>query len=482
MFRQIFLLTSLCCFFSSCQFGIGDDQAENPGPNLLLIVADDLGIRDLGCYGNPVFETPHLDQMASAGARFTNAYANCPVCSPSRASLMTGLYPVTVDITDWIPGRKHYKGLEPDKKLEAVDFRYELDTAIATLPEALKELGYVTGHFGKWHLGDTGFLPTDQGFDVNVGGNRFGSPPDFFWPFARYNQDGKLIREVPDVRDIGKEGSYLADVLTDQVLEFIEANRDTSFFVYFPFYLVHIPIQAIDTIQQKYETKMAQLGDTLFTNSRYAAMVDRMDWNIGRILSKLEDEGLWDNSILVFTSDNGGLTVEETPHTPATTCYPYRYGKGYLYEGGIREPLIIYGPELIKKSIINYPVAGIDLMPTLLTFAGDSTQALEGISLAPVLNNEPGPSRNLYWHYPHYSNQGGKPGSVIRNAQYKLIHFYETGEPELYDLIQDPFENRNIAADEPEVVQAMEAELQEWLKNHQAKIPTPNPEYKSTMQ
>jgi arylsulfatase A-like enzyme len=436
-------------------------------PNVVLILMDDLGGRDVGCYGSTYYRTPHIDRLAANGVRFTDAYAACPVCSPTRASILTGKYPARLHLTTFLPGRPD----RPDQRLLRPVINQHLPLEEVTLAKALKGAGYTTGHVGKWHLGGPGFLPTDQGFDLNVAGGAMGAPPTYFAPFK--NGRGQFLPGLENAPG----GEYLTDRLTGEAERFIESNKDRPFFLYFAHYAVHIPLMAKPEIVAKYPAG-GKAGTQ--NNPIYAAMVESMDDSVGRVMKKLADLGLTERTIIIFTSDNGGLSVLEGPNTPATTNAPLREGKGYLYEGGIREPFIVAGQGVTKPGTkCSTPVCSIDLFPTVLELCGVKSEAkIDGVSIAPLLRGEAMERGDvLYWHYPHYSNQGGRPGGAIRSGEMKLIEFYETGRRELYDLSRDTGETRNLAGERPEVVQLLASNLNRWLQSVDAQMMKPNPKY-----
>jgi arylsulfatase A-like enzyme len=438
-------------------------------PNVVLIVADDLGWRDLGCYGSTFYRTPHVDRLAKDGLRFTDYYAACPVCSPTRASIMTGRYPQRYGITDWLPGRPD----RPNQKLKRPALRMELPLEEVTIAEVLKANGYATAHVGKWHLGGEGFGPTKQGFDLNVGGDHTGTARSYFAPFK--NKQGAMpgLEDAPD-------GEYLTDRLTAEAEKFIEKNKDRPFFVYLPHYAPHTPIVAKPDVVAKYTGPPVHGKQS---NPTYAAMVEGVDDSVGRIVKKLDELKLSDRTIVIFTSDNGGLaTLEGMPFAP-TINTPLREGKGYLYEGGIRVPLIVKWPGVVQPGTVTDQVAcSIDLFPTLQE-ATRGAEELEvpgvrdGWSLVPVFRGETLKTRPIFWHYPHYANQGSRPGGAVRLGDYKLIEFYENGRRELFDVRKDLPETRNLIAEKPEVANDLAARLEEWRKEVGAKMPTPNPEF-----
>ncbi|MBY0514386.1 MAG: sulfatase-like hydrolase/transferase [Gemmataceae bacterium] len=440
--------------------------AERP-PNVVLILADDLGWRDLGCYGSTFFKTPHVDRLAAGGLRFTDYYAACPVCSPTRASLLTGKYPQRFDLTDWLPGRPD----RPDQMLKQPALRQELPLEEVTIAEALKANGYATGLIGKWHLGGPGFEPQKQGFDANVGGEHVGTTRSYFAPFR--NKQGQMpgLEAAPD-------GEYLTDRLTAEAEKFIDANKDRPFFLYLPHYAPHTPLVAKKELVAKYPGQPAHGRQS---HPVYAAMVESLDESVGRLVKKLDDLKLSDNTILIFTSDNGGLaTLEGMPFAPTINA-PLREGKGYLYEGGVRVPLVVKWPGVVKPgTVADQPACSIDLFPTLAEAAGvrrGPPTDLDGVSLLAVFRGAAVAERPLFWHYPHYANQGSKPGGAVRLGNDKLIEFYEDGRHELFDVRKDPSESRNLAAEKPDVVDRLASRLAEWRKQVGAKMPTANPEY-----
>ncbi|MFL5340663.1 MAG: sulfatase-like hydrolase/transferase [Gemmataceae bacterium] len=451
-----------CLAFSLLFLPLSSLAAERP--NIVFILADDLGWADLGCYGSKYHHTPHLDQLAAGGARFTQAYA-CPVCSPTRAELMTGQYSARLHLTTFLPGRPDL----PDQKLLHPVINQQLPK-VPTLPAALKAAGYVTGHIGKWHLGGKGSGPTDHGFDSNVGGDQAGSPRSYFAPFKGNN--GQFIPGLEQADD----GEYLTDRLTAEAEKFIETNRDKPFFLYLAHYAPHIPLKAKPEIEAKYKPgPPGQQG-----NPTYAAMLESLDDGVGRIVKKLDDLKLAERTIVIFMSDNGGLSVLEGPNTPATSNAPLREAKGFLYEGGIRVPLIVKWPGVTNPgSTITEPVQSIDFFPTLLEACGvTSTAKVDGISIVPALRGEPLIRFNaLYWHMPHYTNQGGKPGSAIQARGLKLIELFENGRTELYDLTDDPGETRNLSDSKREVANRLHRQLVVWRNSVDGQMPTPNPNY-----
>ena len=441
-------------------------------PNVILILMDDLGWADVGCYGSTFYKTPNIDQLASEGMRFTQGYAAAPICSPTRASILTGKYPARLHLTDWLPGRTD----RPAQKLRRPQIRQELPLEEVTLPEVLKKHGYISAVIGKWHLGGEGFLPQNHLFDVNIGGSASGSPPGYFYPYHT------KADEAPPGLGKGGKGEYLTDRLTTEAEKFIEQNRARSFFLYLAHYAVHIPLGAKEQMIAKYQN--APMGSAQ-TNAIYAAMVESMDQSVGRILKKVDELKLTERTVIIFTSDNGGLSVKEGPKTPATSNAPLREGKGFLYEGGIRVPFIVRWPRVIEtRSVCNIPACSIDLFPTILEIAGVASKnhpGNDGLSLIPLLRGGLAPLHtNLFWHYPHYSNQGGKPSGAILSGDYKLIEFYEDGRWELFNLKEDISEKNNLAQAQPKVAAELQLKLDAWRRATQAQMMLPNPEYKES--
>lgn len=460
-------------------------------PNIIFILIDDMGWRDLTCYGSPFYETPNLDRLAAAGMRFTDAYAACPVCSPTRASALTGKYPARVGITDWID----WAGAVHPARGRLVDVPYlkALPTSEHTIAAALRGAGYATWHVGKWHLGGAGHLPQDVGFDVNVGGHHNGSPGrgGYFSPWTTI--PALVEADVPD-------GTYLTDYMTDRAIDLIQTrNPDQPYFLNLWYYTVHTPIQAKADKIAKYEAKARQMGlDQVATFAEgppfptmhkchkriqrrlvqsdpvYAAMIESLDENVGRLLDVIDD-----NTVVIFTSDNGGLaTAEGSP-----TCNaPLAEGKGWMYEGGTREPLFVTWPGRVAPgSSCGVPVTTPDFYPTLLEIAGLPPlpdQHVDGVSLVPLLMGQDGVEREaIFWHYPHYGNQGGTPGSSVRWGDWKLIEFFEDGRRELYHLREDIGEAHNLAADQPQRVAMLADRLATWRESIEALIPQPNPDW-----
>lgn len=458
--------------------------AESRRPNVVFFLVDDLGWADLGCYGSTFYRTPNIDGLANRGVRFTQAYAACPVCSPTRASIMTGRHPVRVDITDWIPGLQ--KGANSDVRFEHVDDRDDLALDEVTIAEHLQsQADYQTFFIGKWHLGDRGNYPTDQGFDVNIGGCDKGSPPGGY--YAPFRNPSLTNRDDDD---------YLPTRLTDEAVKLIAgAESSRPFFMMFSFYNVHTPIQPDRSTVDEYQ-KIAKEKFTGATptsrerksisrgrqdNPEYASMVTAVDTSVGRVLVAIEDAGLRDDTIVVFFSDNGGLCTLASGRKKGalatggpTSNLPLRSGKGWLYEGGVREPLIILAPGQMNVGVCDTPVISTDFFPTILDLVG-LPQAPElhadGTSIKPLLVGESIATRNFYWHYPHYHGSGWTPGASIRSGDWKLIEFYETDQTELYNLANDPGEREDLASTNVENRDRLKRALSDWQTKMNAKMP-----------
>ena len=450
-------LSLLACILSS--FPIA---AAEPKLNVVVILADDLGWADLGCYGSKYHRTPALDQFAQSGMKFTHAYAAAPVCSPTRAGLMTGKHPARLNITDWLPGRPY----RADQRQLPPELADRLPAEEKTLARILKDNGYTTGLFGKWHLGGQGAEPDKYGFDVNVGGDHTGTALSYFAPF----QD-KKGRSMPGLEK-APDGEYLTDRLTIEAEKFIEANKDKPFFLYMPHYTVHLPLKAKAELIAKY--KPGTLGQQ--GNPTYAAMLESLDESVGKILKKLDDLKLSDRTLVIFASDNGGVSAL-TAGMPPTSNAPLREGKGFLYEGGIRVPLLVRLPGVTKPGSTNAePVCAIDFLPTVLQACGiKDTEARDGISVLPALKGQPLGREFLAWHYPHYHN--GNPGGAIRAGDWKLIEYFDTGRKELFDLKKSPNESQNVAESNPEMVKTLSDKLEAWRKRVGARGMKPNPDY-----
>ncbi len=445
-------------------------SAAERAPNVVVLLADDLGWNGLNCYGSDLHPTPALNRLAGQGVRFTQAYAACTVCSPTRAAMMTGMYPARLHLTDWIAGQNR-----PYAKLAIPKWTQQLEHRHTTLAEALKAGGYKTAHLGKWHLGDKPFYPEHQGFDVNIGGTHAGSPSGGYFLPNRMQLPGAM------------KGDYLTDHLTSEALKLMERWRDQPFFIHLAYYTVHTPIQGKPELAKQYAAKAK--NNTVHTNPVYAAMVHSLDESVGRITAKLKELKLEENTLLIFASDNGGLSHKLLTGAPKRTGItlntPLRRGKGSAYEGGTRTPLIIRWPARFAGGrVTDTPACTIDMYPTILAATGVAgsaahNKAVDGVNLLPLLASEGAalPPRALYWHYPHYHAGGSGPHGVVRDGDLKLIEYFEDNRVELYDLAKDPGEANDLAATQPGVAKRLKQQLHAWRKSIDAQMPTPNPDY-----
>ncbi len=453
------IITALITSLSMASTGMAAER-----PNVLVFFIDDLGVKDIGVNGSLFYETPHIDALANSGVNFKNAYSSHPVCSPTRASLMTGKAPQRVGITQWISGDK-----------------VSLDLSEVTIGEAFKEAGYRTGYIGKWHLGKADAVqPRHQGFEYTVAVNRAGQPGSYFYPFG----SGKRLTGVPDLKDY-KKGDYLTDVLTDKAIKYISQKSDKPFFLCFSHYAVHTPIQAPEELVKKYKRKRKEkFGDadyqtvpdkyktrmlTRQENPVYAAMMENLDTNVGRVLKALKDSQMLANTIVVFTSDNGGLTFHTRSIGP-TSNVPYRSGKAWTYEGGVRVPTIISWPGMIKPMKSDLRMITTDFYPTLLELCKiplKPEQHLDGMSLKKILHGETNQAledRFLAWTYPHRHSGGHRPSHAILLGDWKLIRFDNNEPTELYNLAKDVGEQNNVASKHPETVNELNSLLDKWLE------------------
>ncbi|PQO42679.1 DUF4976 domain-containing protein [Blastopirellula marina] len=450
-------------------------------PNFVFFLVDDLGWADLSCYGSTFHESPHIDALAASGIQFNQAYAACPVCSPTRASILTGRHPVRVDITDWIPGNRG------TGKFLQVEDRDDLALEEVTFAEVLKGAGYQTFFAGKWHLGDEGHYPTDQGFDSNIGGNHAGSPPGgYYAPWKNPTLTAK------------KDGEYLTERLTEESIHFLDTRDQAKpFLLYLSYYNVHAPItpyeKRVDHFRDKAEATIKGKTPTIVEHDgisrarqddpAYASMIAAVDQSVGDVLAKLDELKLADNTVVCFFSDNGGLCTLKRPGP--TSNLPLRSGKGWLYEGGVRSPMIVRAPGVTKAGLVSeVPVVSTDFFPTILELAGLPLQPklhADGQSLVALLDGEgEQPQRALYWHYPHYHGSTWTPGASIRDGDWKLIEFYEFDQVELYNLASDPGEQHDLSKSQPEKTAQLREKLRAWQKEMNAKMPQPNPQYKPT--
>lgn len=492
--------------------------------NVVFFLVDDMGWSDIGVNGSKFYETPNIDAFAKQGVRFTNAYAACHVCSPSRGSILSGQYPARTGLTDWLPGRKNF----PFQKLENVRSVQHMPYNITTLPEALKANGYQTGIIGKWHLGEDSASTSRQGFDMHIpSGYNKGWPNTYFPPYG-----------MPGLVD-GPPGEYLTDRMTTEALKYMEQHKDSPFFLYLAHYGVHDPIQGRPDLVKKYEAKLkkmhytgnpyilegnpdtsgaasrAELNNLLSDkayqgfgnlpnrtvkikqfqdNVQFAAMVESIDESLGRVLAKLKELGIADNTIVIFVSDNGGMSGMNMGNPAkkvanikldkefSTSNLPLRGGKGWFYEGGIREPMIVKWPGHGKTGAVSEtPVIGTDFYPSIMDMLGlkvPTGQVLDGVSIAPLLKGQPIAKRALYWHFPHYSNHGlQSPGGAIRYGDYKLLEYFENNTVQLFNLKNDPGEQNDLAKAEPAKAKELTDMLHAWRKKVGAKMMVANPQY-----
>jgi arylsulfatase A-like enzyme len=469
-----------CFFFLECIYAQEVKIKRSKRPNVLFILVDDLGLKDLSCLGSKFYETPNIDQIAKDGTIFTQGYACSAVCSPSRASIFTGQFTARHGITDWI-GAKSGVDWRTEKRYDRLlpaAYVHDLSKERILLPEVMKANGYKTFFAGKWHLGEKGSYPEDHGFEVNKGGWEVGSPiGGYFSPWQNPT--------LPNLVD----GENLTMRLAKETSMFIENQKNEPFFAFLSFYAVHGPIQTSQEKWKKYRDKAVQngLANSAFVmekelpirqvqdNPIYGGLVEDMDDAVGEVLNTLKRLNVDKNTIVIFTSDNGGVASGDAF---STSNLPFRGGKGYQWEGGIREPYFIKIPWLKNQvKTIDYPVTGADFFPTILDFANIKLLASEhkdGLSLKPLLESKTLKDRFLYWHYPHYGNQGGQPNSTIRNKKWKLIHYWEDGHQELYDMVNDPYEKRNLAASNKAQTTLLSSKLMDYLKRMHAKIPEPD--------
>ena len=456
-------------------------------PNIVFFLVDDLGWHDLGVEGSTFYQSPNIDRIANEGMRFTNGYAPCQVCSPSRASILTGKYTPRHGITDWIGAAsgEAWRAAGRHSKVLPPAYEHGLRKEEITFAEALRKRGYRTFFAGKWHLGEGESCPENFGFEVNKGGWKTGTPTGgYFSPYQN-----------PKLED-GPPGESLPLRLGRETLQFIQDHRDEPFLAYLSFYSVHGPIQTSQERWEKYRT--AAVENNQGTNKRfvfdrhlpvrqvqdcpiYGGMIEAMDDAVGLVLAGLDQLGLAENTIICFTSDNGGVSSGDNY---STSNLPLRGGKGRQWEGGIREPFYLKVPGMAEPgSTCDIPVSGIDFYPTLLELSNTPApqeQLLDGVSLVPLLKKEVAEQiaeRDLFWHYPHYGNQGGEPSSVIRHGSWKLIHYYEDGRNELYNLDSDPGEQKDLGASNPSKLNEMKSRLDTWLLDTEAKLPVPDPQY-----
>ena len=447
-----------------------DRSAPKPW-NFVFLLADDLGWADLACYGGDLHETPNLDRLAKESVRFTDAYTAAPVCTPTRASIMTGKTPARLHMTIW----REASGNPPLKRKVVPPVTVgDLPHSEVTLAEVLHDAGYYTAHVGKWHLGGASHYPETHGFDANIGGSHWGAPTTFFYPYSGSGTFGNEFRYVPHL-ELGSPDEYLTNRLTDEAIRIVEHVHDRPFFLNMWWHTVHTPIEAPDEMVEPYRERLRP--ELNHQNATYAAMVKSLDTNAGRLLAKLEELGLADRTVVVFTSDNGGFVNKNRGQT-VTNNAPLRSGKGSLYEGGVRVPLMVRWPGVTPEGgICREPVSSIDFYPTLLEIAGlagnaDHNAAVDGVSLVPVLR-KPDASLTrdaLYWHYPHYYPTTS-PVSSIRQGDWKLLHYYEDDHVELYNLADDLGEEQDLTSGRAEVAAELRQKLDGILGDADAQFP-----------
>lgn len=440
-------------------------RAQDRPPNIVFLLIDDYGWRDTGYNGSTFYETPNIDRLARSAMVFPNGYSASPVCSPTRAAIMTGRYPARLHLTAHLQGasnRFHFtKVIQPNARLA-------LPLEEITIAELLRRRGYRTAAIGKWHLGTRGFLPSDQGFDLALGGDEAGSTSSFFYP--------GWLKKIPLE---GGDGDYLTDRLTELAVRFIQESRQQPFFLYLAHFAVHTPIEGKPDKVRRYDAKSRAENPQNY--GEYAAMIESVDESVGRVLAALRDAGVEDTTIVLFTADNGGVTSREWKNRPITSNLPLRAGKGHLYEGGIRVPTLVRWPGVTRPgSTTGEPILSIDYAPTLAEAAGIRPAELppmDGRSFIPALRGEASDVREIFWHYPHYSPQLGRPSAAMRRGDDKLILFFEDDRVELYDLRNDIGESNDLAASQPGKAATMKRRLKAWLEETGAQLPTRNPNH-----
>lgn len=499
-------------------------KKQNTQPNIIFFLVDDLGWTDVGCYGSQFYETPNIDALAESGVRFTDAYAASHVCSPTRASIITGKYPASINLTDWLTGRRDF----PFQKMLNVEINQHIPYDVKTLPEILNANGYKTAIYGKWHLGEDSASTARQGFDTHIPDWNRGWPKNgYYFPYGM-----KGLEE-------GDDGEYLTDRLTNEALKYIEQNKDEPFFLYLSHFAVHDPIEGRPDLVEKYQKKLAKMippkshpfilegkpgvenpisrvnldkaidqeeyqGFKVFPNQtvkikqhqdnvQFAGMVESMDESLGRVLNKLNELEIDEQTIVIFYSDNGGMSAanfwdpkrnipeDELDKAFSTSNLPLRGGKGWLYEGGIRVPLIIKWPgKGLQKVTCDVPVTSPDFLPTILDMVSiKNTENSDGLSLVPLLNGDSKLNRSaIFWHFPHYSNHGMQSaGGAVRSGDFKLLEYYDTGKVQLFNLKDDIGEQKDLSEIELKKTNELREKLHFWRDKTRAQMMNPNPNY-----
>ncbi len=472
------LLLIPCCATPAVETTAAEPPPGGPRWNFIFLLVDDWGWRDAGCLGSDLYETPNIDALAGDGVRFTNTYAACTVCSPTRAAVMTGMYPGRTHVTDWIPGHRR-KGA----RLQVPAWTQRLEHRHVTIAEALAEAGYRTCHLGKWHLTPRSpdpevvapFYPQHHGFQVNIAGNQWGAPGSYHWPFSRPRGEG-LATRLANFPGGGKQGDYLTDTLTDHAERFLEQSKDQPFLLYFPYYNVHTPIQGRADLTQRYREKLADGTSRRHRNAAYAAMVTAVDESLGRIRRKLDQLGIADRTMIILTGDNGGL---DRGKRGPTDNAPLRAGKGSAYEGGVRVPGIVLLPDRGRSGeVCAEPIISVDFYPTILALSGakgsrQHNASVDGSNIVPLLE-DPHSSlarEAIFWHYPHYHPGGATPHGAIRQGRWRLVEFFEDMRVELYDLQQDPGESRDLAALRQGETKRLRERLHQWRRQVAGQMP-----------
>ncbi len=471
--RTMLTMTAGWLGYEMLAHALPNSHATIDRPNIIFLLADDLGWSDTSIYGGDLVDTPNLARLAKSGVRFTNAYAASPVCSPTRASLLTGKYPARLHMTTWYEAAQHPT---MDKKMIPPVTVGGLPLSETTAADVLHAKGYLTAHVGKWHLGSAGYYPENHGFDINVGGTFWGAPATHFYPYKGLGYSGET-QYVPHL-EWGKPGEYLADRLTSEALNIMSKAKDRPFFLNLWFHGVHVPIEAPANLVTEYQRKI--VPGLHHSNATYAAMVKNLDDNIGRVLDQIDKLGIADKTIVVFGSDNGGY-IGQWKRAGVTDNYPLRSGKGSCYEGGIRVPFIVRWPaHADQNATCNEPVISNDFYPTVLEMAGllkeSAYERADGRSLVPLLRN-PHSSldrERLFFHFPHYYPTS-TPVSAVREGRWKLLEYLEDGHCELYDLEKDLSEKHDISSLQPQKMKELRDQLHLWRKSVNAQMPTFNP-------